>query len=470
MIMGNTYDYTQADFLNDFTIAASYGIDAMALNVGSDYWQLQKTAFAYDAAAQLFTESGVCFKVFVSLDMSSFSTITSGDVLQPFVYNFKSHAAQYFYNDRHFVSTYSGYNPGFSWVTTFLDPLMEKYGIDVYFLPAYSVDTDVNHAYATVESDGQFLWNAWPNDAATGKPVAGMITEDLAQDYIDAKGDKTFMLNISPWFFTHFDNSVKNFNFHSEGLWQQRWEQTVNDLRTGTDFVQITSWNDFGESHYIGPIGPAEPDVDYPEDIYGFDSKSWVMSNGQYVDHSAFADQAVAWIQAYKTGVFPAVEAYPSQVVSQGGLDAYKSPNSDRMYVSYRLQYKDAQTLEALDRVPDGASFAQDAITIDTYLSGAGTIYVYWPYVSDGQVTQQPSQDPFAVPAGNVQTFAPFTDPATGERRYGTPSISLATQGGTYALQMDALWAVMTPTQALANNITFNAYTKKFTGYSVIGG
>ena len=33
-------------------------------------------------------------------------------------------------------------------------------------------------------------------------------------------------------------------------LWKYRWEQAINTVKP--DIVEIISWNDFGESHYIG--------------------------------------------------------------------------------------------------------------------------------------------------------------------------------------------------------------------------
>lgn len=42
-----------------------------------------------------------------------------------------------------------------------------------------------------------------------------------------------------------------------EDLWYERWE-AINWL--GPDLVEIVTWNDWGESHYIGPLSD-ETDV-----------------------------------------------------------------------------------------------------------------------------------------------------------------------------------------------------------------
>jgi hypothetical protein len=81
-MVGNTFPYTVADWLNDITLAHSFGIDGFALNVGSDSWQPQRVADAYVFLPSLgvytnniisYTaaeQSGTDFKLFISFDMS----------------------------------------------------------------------------------------------------------------------------------------------------------------------------------------------------------------------------------------------------------------------------------------------------------------------------------------------------------------------------------------------------------------
>lgn len=38
-MVGNTYPYTSQDWLDDINLAHANGIDAFALNIGSDSWQ-----------------------------------------------------------------------------------------------------------------------------------------------------------------------------------------------------------------------------------------------------------------------------------------------------------------------------------------------------------------------------------------------------------------------------------------------
>jgi hypothetical protein len=43
----------------------------------------------------------------------------------------------------------------------------------------------------------------------------------------------------------------KNWVFPSDLLWFQRW---LEILTLGPTFVEMITWNDYGESHYVGPL------------------------------------------------------------------------------------------------------------------------------------------------------------------------------------------------------------------------
>ncbi|OHX00510.1 alpha-glucanase [Colletotrichum incanum] len=56
---------------------------------------------------------------------------------------------------------------------------------------------------------------------------------------------------VSPWFYTNLPGYNKNWLWRGDHLWYDRWVQ-ANVLMP--EWVQIISWNDYGESHHIGPI------------------------------------------------------------------------------------------------------------------------------------------------------------------------------------------------------------------------
>ena len=65
-MVGNTYSYTKDAWLKDIKLAHAYGIDAFALNIGTNDWESTQVANAYEAAK----DSGTDFKLFISFDMT----------------------------------------------------------------------------------------------------------------------------------------------------------------------------------------------------------------------------------------------------------------------------------------------------------------------------------------------------------------------------------------------------------------
>ena len=89
---------------------------------------------------------------------------------------------------------------------------------------------------------------------------------------------RTYMASASPWFFTHYgvqsynknvcpfcpghisptDNPSQFLYLSDQHLYSNRWENLIAS-RDSFDIVQLLTWNDYGESHYIGPIHGAQP-------------------------------------------------------------------------------------------------------------------------------------------------------------------------------------------------------------------
>lgn len=67
---------------------------------------------------------------------------------------------------------------------------------------------------------------------------------------LNASG-KPYMMPVSPWFYTNLPGYDKNWLWRGDDTWYQRWLQV---WYLQPEFVEIISWNDFGESHYIGPL------------------------------------------------------------------------------------------------------------------------------------------------------------------------------------------------------------------------
>ncbi|OSD07718.1 glycoside hydrolase family 71 protein [Trametes coccinea BRFM310] len=347
VIVGNTYNYTAGNWLKDITLAASKGIDAFALNVGSDNWEPSQVANAFAAAGQYnanrpkpdlsspnvttaingtnSTTPGP-FKLFMSFDMGSLPCSSPADaqLLQTYIKTYANNTNQMMYNGRMLVSTFAGESCTFGanslnqgWMNA-VKPANASLP-SVWFVPSFFVDPSTFSRLSVI--DGAFHWNsAWPmgNYNVTFAP-------DLS--YINNLGNRTYMASVAPWFFTHYGPQSYNKNFIYRGddwLFAQRWELLVQN-RTLVPLTQVLTWNDFGESHYLGPIEGMQPQ-----------SQAWV--NG--FDHQPWLDLMQYYIAAYKTGSYPAI-------------------GKDRVFLWGRLYPTNATTTDPVAK-PDNWPWTQD--------------------------------------------------------------------------------------------------------------
>ncbi|KAI0682732.1 glycosyl hydrolase family 71-domain-containing protein [Cytidiella melzeri] len=283
-IVGNTYNYTINTWTADIVLASSKGIDAFALNVGADTWEPSQVSNAYAAAKSLNTP----FKLFLSFDMSSLPCSTPSDatLLQTYISNYANHPNQQYVNGKVLASTFSGSDCTFGQASVNAGWIYAvKSGAStngVYFVPAWFIDPATFPQYSVL--DGAFGWNSgWPQGDYD-------INFDQDQSYISNLPGRSYMAAASPWFFTHYTS--KNFIYRADDwLLSERWEGLIAN-RGVVNFVEINTWNDYGESHYVGPIEGMQPN-----------SQAW--TNGY--DHTAWLDLIQYYIPAFKTGAFPRI-------------------------------------------------------------------------------------------------------------------------------------------------------------------
>ncbi|WVQ97182.1 hypothetical protein IAU59_004292 [Kwoniella sp. CBS 9459] len=284
-MVGNTYPYGQADWSKDISAASDSGIDGFALNIGQESWQIARSHDAYSAAGS----SG--FKLFLSLDMTSLSCSSSsdGDNLVSIVKQFASLPAQAQHEGKVLVSTFAGSDCSFggnTWQTAFFDKLTHA-GVNIFFVP--SIFSDPSTFASNTWMDGELNWNS-------GWPMGGSDLDTSSDEkYIAALGDKEYMAAVSPFFFTHFPVSGwnKNWIYRSDNwLYATRWESLIA-MRDKVKSVEILTWNDYGESSYIGPIAGALP------------SGSEVWTHGY--EHTALKSLTKYYSTAFKTGSYPTI-------------------------------------------------------------------------------------------------------------------------------------------------------------------
>jgi glucan endo-1,3-alpha-glucosidase len=165
-MVGNSYPYTPAQWTADILAAQSYGIDGFALNLGSDSWQPDRIADAYAAAEALASSdpSKPIFNLFLSFDMSCLS---DPSLINNYIRTYHGHPAQFVYQGKDFVSTFSGEYVTFGqdsandgWQNLVKNVLAGE-GIQIYFVPSWTAyaPQGVFQNYPVI--DGLFSWTAW---------------------------------------------------------------------------------------------------------------------------------------------------------------------------------------------------------------------------------------------------------------------------------------------------------------------
>lgn len=157
--------------------AKSYGIDAFALNIGTDYFTDTQLGYAYASAAN----NGM--KVFISFDFNFWSTGSATAVGQK-IAQYANLPAQLKVDGKVFVSTFVG--DGLD-----VNALRNAAGTPIYFAPNFhpSYGTDMS----TV--DGALNWMGWPNNGNNRAPNPGQTGTVEAGDsqYINALGSKGYI-------------------------------------------------------------------------------------------------------------------------------------------------------------------------------------------------------------------------------------------------------------------------------------
>ncbi|KAF6821974.1 glycosyl hydrolase family 71 protein [Colletotrichum plurivorum] len=232
----NTKNYTVSEFEDDFKLAKDAHIDAFALNMGlTDPHTPEALKDAFQAAAN------VDFRLFFSFDyMGGYhgGKPWPKETILDMANTYFSRAEYFKHDGKPVASTFEGVENAEDWVE-----IKEK--TKAFFIPDWSsVAPEEALKLAGGVADGLFSWDAWPI-GATNMDTKG---DDA---YIAALGDKPYMMPVSPWFYTNLPGYKKNWVWRGDDLWYDRWAQVLDKK---PEFVQIISWNDYGESHHIGPV------------------------------------------------------------------------------------------------------------------------------------------------------------------------------------------------------------------------
>ncbi|CAM0139474.1 hypothetical protein VKS41_004715 [Umbelopsis sp. WA50703] len=366
-MVGIVASYQASDWANDISLATASGIDGFALNVGADTYTETQLTLAYNAAAS------TNFKLFISFDMTS---ITDPTRISSIIKTYTSQSAQFKVDGKPFVSTFVGYGI-VDWSS-----IESTSGVQLYLVPNW----EASQIQGDTTISGAFSWIAWPS--TNNQPIDSNMTTASDEAYISALAGKAYMAPVSPWFFTHYGpNSYnKNWIFYSDYLWFQRWEEI---LQLKPDFVEIITWNDFSESHYIGPLHPDDPSVYAGDPTTG--AVEWVTG----MPHDGWRDVSQAYITAYKNGA-------SSATVSK-----------DEIVYYYRTFPKGTTCSDSVSQ-PTGYQDDDDSVYAITMLTSPGTLTI----TSGSNAGVQ-----YSVPAGISLWSAPMG--------IGTQTFELQRNGAT---------------------------------------
>ncbi|KAM7213118.1 Glycosyl hydrolase family 71 domain containing protein [Rhypophila decipiens] len=233
------YEVQKHDWKHNIELAREAKIDAFALNIHNGWPYLEEQLDLAFSAVDHFSD----FKLFISFDYAGNGPWEKANVTR-LINKYKSKKGHYRYNGKPFASTFEGPDRADDWVDI-------KADTGCFFIPDWSsrgAFGAINLANQVV--DGLFSWAGWPwGDQNMDTYTDASYNLALGQ----SSPRKPYMMPVSPWFFTNLPGYNKNWMWNGNDLWYDRWIQVLG-LDPQPEFLQIISWNDFGESHYIGPL------------------------------------------------------------------------------------------------------------------------------------------------------------------------------------------------------------------------
>ncbi|ORY25953.1 glycosyl hydrolase family 71-domain-containing protein [Naematelia encephala] len=383
-MVGVVSTYKQGDWEADINLAKSKGIDGFALNIGVDPYTEAQLDLAYNAG------DSIGFELFISFDFNWFNMSDVSTVAQ-LLSRYTGRQSQLLVDGKAFVSTFIG--DGFDWVS-----VAAQVGKELYIVPFFQPTPENANSQAL---SGLFSWDAWPGQVGN-QPVPANMTDDRDKLYLSLTGDasKTYMAPVSFAFFTHFGKEVsysKNFMFYSDWLWVTRWEQILS-LGDQLKFIEIVTWNDYGESHYIGPYNTPHTDDGSSKWAEGF-------------DHTPVLDFAQPYIAAFKAGA-------SEPIIDQEVALYYHRPH---------LKSAECDSTDNCGSKPTGWDYVEDAVFVATMTKSGGSVTITSGSNAPVQQTVKAGVDMVSVPMVPGQVSVQFTTTSGGSGS-ATSNITVSTE------------------------------------------
>ncbi|KAF2716338.1 glycoside hydrolase family 71 protein [Polychaeton citri CBS 116435] len=310
VIVGNTGAYDINQWKSDIQLAAQYGIDGFVLNIAPPFSGSTSTqmSYAFQAANAL---SSLNFKMFFSFDyLGGGQPWASSDIIT-ILKAYGPNGAHYQVNGKPMVSTFEGTSNINDW-----NSIRSSVPGGIYFVPDW---TSLGpNGFSSSIVDGAFSWDMWPN----GPNNISTSSDQAWENFLKPAG-KSYMMGVSPWFYTDLPGYNKAWVWRGDDMWYRRWQQTLDIL---PDFVEIVTWNDFGESHYIGPIYasgiPSASNADARPYVNGFPHQAWLATLPYQIAAYKHAKNSAKPAPSVPAGGDKVVFWYRTAPASAGSTDA----------------------------------------------------------------------------------------------------------------------------------------------------
>jgi glucan endo-1,3-alpha-glucosidase len=201
-------------------------------------------------------------------------------------------------NDKPLVSTFGGETvPDSQWAS------FKRTVGDVLIVPGFYKLSPSSSLFTNRASlDGIFNWNSWQAESA-------------GKSSVDASSDKSFMntAHASQRLFMMGISPIQAKALDTANNWYRRGEDNIEvrlaqALDLQPDIIQLQSWNDAGEGHYMGNIW-ADP----------LNARTKAVTNG--FDHTGYWKILGPFIKSWKSGDRTTANMYPaSGKVVQGAF------------------------------------------------------------------------------------------------------------------------------------------------------
>lgn len=284
MVGDSTTEHRHQDILD----AKAIGIDGFSLNIGKPDRDFVRSSLneLFDFAS---SQGG--FGLHISMDLWAAGDNTSYPYDTKGVPDYKSLCVDFFGN-----SAYERGSNGFPIVTTFSsggtnnatwDDWRNQFAQEVFLIP----NLDGIPGYWEFHPgfwehwgpvvDGLFSWeSAWPERNGKGGAFAGDIEPDVPlMDGLKEK-NKKYMIPLSP---LQYKDAYKTNIYRAGHLNLPTRMQSILEHRDEIQYVNILTWNDGPESHYVGNLWDEQNSDPEPAHYMHMSHKAWQPLLGSFI-------------------------------------------------------------------------------------------------------------------------------------------------------------------------------------------